>query len=147
MLEGASHLRPILRVVGNLLATHCDTELLNLFCRELNVPLSLLHLAKQMLESGSTKQVGVEPQADCGSLSPAVCLCYHRSLCPAGAGSQDQCLFLFRRGKILARKDPAAVVSGWQAVATSCFFLLPAAALVYHSADRPHHGDHNLLQQ
>ncbi|XP_031446366.1 serine/threonine-protein kinase 36 isoform X2 [Phasianus colchicus] len=56
MLEGASHLRPILRVVGNLLATRCDSELLNLFCRELNVPLSLLHLAKQMLESGSTKQ-------------------------------------------------------------------------------------------
>uniref|UniRef100_A0A8C9L6P9 non-specific serine/threonine protein kinase n=1 Tax=Pavo cristatus TaxID=9049 RepID=A0A8C9L6P9_PAVCR len=62
MLEGASHLRPVLRVVGNLLATRCDSELLNLFCRELNVPLSLLHLAKQMLESGSTKQVGVEPQ-------------------------------------------------------------------------------------
>lgn len=61
MLEGASHLRPVLRVVGNLLATHCDSELLNLFCQELNVPLSLLHLAKQMLESGSTKQVGVEP--------------------------------------------------------------------------------------
>uniref|UniRef100_A0A669PC73 non-specific serine/threonine protein kinase n=1 Tax=Phasianus colchicus TaxID=9054 RepID=A0A669PC73_PHACC len=75
MLEGASHLRPILRVVGNLLATRCDSELLNLFCRELNVPLSLLHLAKQMLESGSTKQVGVEPQADCGSLSPAQPLC------------------------------------------------------------------------
>ncbi|XP_042746502.1 serine/threonine-protein kinase 36 [Lagopus leucura] len=56
MLEGASHLRPVLRVVGNLLATHCDSELLNLFCQELNVPLSLLHLAKQMLESGSTKQ-------------------------------------------------------------------------------------------
>ncbi|XP_072197896.1 serine/threonine-protein kinase 36 [Excalfactoria chinensis] len=56
MLEGASHLRPVLRVVGNLLATRCDSELLNLFCQELNVPLSLLHLAKQMLESGSTKQ-------------------------------------------------------------------------------------------
>ncbi|XP_021256128.1 serine/threonine-protein kinase 36 isoform X3 [Numida meleagris] len=56
MLEGASHLRPLLRVVGNLLATRCDSELLNRFCRELNVPLSLLHLAKQVLESGSTKQ-------------------------------------------------------------------------------------------
>ncbi|OXB69198.1 hypothetical protein ASZ78_011318 [Callipepla squamata] len=56
MLEGASHLRPLLRVVGNLLATRCDSELLNHFCQELNVPLSLLHLAKQMLESGSTKQ-------------------------------------------------------------------------------------------
>ncbi|NWQ85854.1 STK36 kinase, partial [Burhinus bistriatus] len=56
MLEGASRLRPVLRIVGNLLATQCDSELLNYFCRELNVPLSLLHLAKQILESGSTKQ-------------------------------------------------------------------------------------------
>ncbi|XP_065607299.1 serine/threonine-protein kinase 36 [Cyrtonyx montezumae] len=56
MLEGASHLRPLLRVVRNLLATRCDSELLNHFCQELNVPLFLLHLAKQMLESGSTKQ-------------------------------------------------------------------------------------------
>ncbi|XP_074001801.1 serine/threonine-protein kinase 36 [Numenius arquata] len=56
MLEGASRLRPMLRVVGNLLATRCDSELLNYFCRELNVPLSLLCLAKQILESGSTKQ-------------------------------------------------------------------------------------------
>lgn len=56
MLEGASHLRPVLRVMGNLLATRCDSELLDHFCQELNVPLSLLHLAKQILESGSTKQ-------------------------------------------------------------------------------------------
>ncbi|XP_009323136.1 PREDICTED: serine/threonine-protein kinase 36, partial [Pygoscelis adeliae] len=56
MLEGASRLRPVLRVVGNLLATQCDSELLDHFCRELNVPLSLLCLAKQILESGSTKQ-------------------------------------------------------------------------------------------
>ncbi|NWX12565.1 STK36 kinase, partial [Aegotheles bennettii] len=56
MLEGASHLRPVLHVVGNLLATQCDSELLHRFCQELNVPLSLLCLAKQILESGSTKQ-------------------------------------------------------------------------------------------
>ncbi|XP_074885492.1 serine/threonine-protein kinase 36 [Buteo buteo] len=56
MLEGASRLRPVLCVVGNLLATRCDSELLDHFCRELNVPLSLLCLAKQILESGSTKQ-------------------------------------------------------------------------------------------
>ncbi|NXS14990.1 STK36 kinase, partial [Neodrepanis coruscans] len=56
MLEGASHLRPVLRVMGNLLATRCDSELLGHFCRELNVPLSLLCLAKQILESGCTKQ-------------------------------------------------------------------------------------------
>ncbi|NXE14847.1 STK36 kinase, partial [Lophotis ruficrista] len=56
MLEGASRLRPVLRVVGNLLATRCDSDLLDHFFRELNVPLSLLCLAKQILESGSTKQ-------------------------------------------------------------------------------------------
>ncbi|NXM70166.1 STK36 kinase, partial [Serilophus lunatus] len=56
MLEGASHLCPVLRVMGNLLATQCDSELLGHFCRELNVPLSLLCLAKQILESGCTKQ-------------------------------------------------------------------------------------------
>ncbi|NXU49421.1 STK36 kinase, partial [Turnix velox] len=56
MLEGASSLHPVLCVVGNLLATQCDSELLDSFCRELNVPLSLLHLAKKILESGRTKQ-------------------------------------------------------------------------------------------
>ncbi|XP_005154140.2 serine/threonine-protein kinase 36 isoform X2 [Melopsittacus undulatus] len=56
MLEGASRLRPVLRVIGNLLATRCDSELLDHFCQELNVPLSLLRLAKQILESGKTKQ-------------------------------------------------------------------------------------------
>ncbi|NWR50731.1 STK36 kinase, partial [Regulus satrapa] len=56
MLEGASHLRSVLRVMGNLLSTQCDAELLDHFCRELNVPLSLLCLAKQILESGVTKQ-------------------------------------------------------------------------------------------
>ncbi|XP_074949280.1 serine/threonine-protein kinase 36 isoform X2 [Phalacrocorax aristotelis] len=59
MLEGASRLRPVLRVMGNLLATQCDSELLDHFCRELNVPLSLLCLAKQILESGSTKQASL----------------------------------------------------------------------------------------
>ncbi|NXW71124.1 STK36 kinase, partial [Hirundo rustica] len=56
MLEGASHLRSVLRVMGNLLSTRCDAELLDHFCRELNVPLSLLCLAKHILESGVTKQ-------------------------------------------------------------------------------------------
>ncbi|XP_074684986.1 serine/threonine-protein kinase 36 isoform X3 [Strix aluco] len=56
MLEGASRLRLVLRVVGNLLATQCDSELLEHFCRELGVPLSLLCLAKQILESGSIRQ-------------------------------------------------------------------------------------------
>ncbi|XP_008934660.1 PREDICTED: serine/threonine-protein kinase 36, partial [Merops nubicus] len=56
MLEGASRLHPVLRVMGNLLASRCDSGLLGHFCQELSVPLSLLHLAKQILESGSTKQ-------------------------------------------------------------------------------------------
>ncbi|NXU69814.1 STK36 kinase, partial [Horornis vulcanius] len=56
MLEGASHLRSVLRVMGNLLSSQCDAELLDHFCRELNVPLSLLCLAKHILESGVTKQ-------------------------------------------------------------------------------------------
>ncbi|NWR87528.1 STK36 kinase, partial [Furnarius figulus] len=56
MLEGASQLRPVLRVMGDLLATRCDSEVLDRFCQELNVPLSLLCLAKQILESGCTKQ-------------------------------------------------------------------------------------------
>ncbi|NXP21111.1 STK36 kinase, partial [Scytalopus superciliaris] len=56
MLEGASHLRPVLRVMGDLLSTQCDSQLLDHFCQELNVPLSLLCLAKQILESGCTKQ-------------------------------------------------------------------------------------------
>ncbi|NXY53107.1 STK36 kinase, partial [Callaeas wilsoni] len=56
MLEGASHLRSVLHVMGNLLSTQCDAELLDHFCQELNVPLSLLCLAKQILESGCTKQ-------------------------------------------------------------------------------------------
>ncbi|XP_068543303.1 serine/threonine-protein kinase 36 isoform X3 [Anas acuta] len=56
MLEGASHLRPVLRVVGNLLATRCHAELLEQLCLELNVPLALLQLTKQILQSGCTKQ-------------------------------------------------------------------------------------------
>ncbi|NWV20603.1 STK36 kinase, partial [Origma solitaria] len=56
MLEGASHLRSVLHVMSNLLSTRCDSELLDHFCRGLNVPLSLLYLAKEILESGCTKQ-------------------------------------------------------------------------------------------
>ncbi|NWY76474.1 STK36 kinase, partial [Erithacus rubecula] len=56
MLEGASRLRSVLHVVGNLLSTQYDAELLAHFCQELNVPLSLLCLAKQILENGVTKQ-------------------------------------------------------------------------------------------
>lgn len=89
MLEGASRLRPVLRVVGNLLATRCDSELLDYFCQELNVPLSLLCLAKQILESGSTKQVGVGPQRNLGFFQPCRVLVLRRPWCPAGAGLLD----------------------------------------------------------
>uniref|UniRef100_UPI00398E45C1 serine/threonine-protein kinase 36-like n=1 Tax=Pristiophorus japonicus TaxID=55135 RepID=UPI00398E45C1 len=40
MLEGASRLRPALRVIGNLLATRCDWDLLHTCCRGLGRPSS-----------------------------------------------------------------------------------------------------------
>lgn len=79
MLEGASHLRSVLRVMGNLLSTPCDAELLDHFCRKLNVPLSLLRLAKQILESACTKQVGVEPQRNLGAFQPCRVLVLRRA--------------------------------------------------------------------
>ncbi|XP_030435984.1 serine/threonine-protein kinase 36 isoform X2 [Gopherus evgoodei] len=56
MLEGASHLRPALRVLGNLLATGCDSELLCSFCRAADLPQFLLHMLGQMLQSASSRQ-------------------------------------------------------------------------------------------
>ncbi|XP_032635774.1 serine/threonine-protein kinase 36 [Chelonoidis abingdonii] len=56
MLEGASHLRPVLHVLGNLLATGCDSELLCSFCQAVDLPQFLLHLLGQMLQSASSKQ-------------------------------------------------------------------------------------------
>ena len=150
MLEGASRLRPVLRVMGNLLATRCDSELLDRFCRELNVPLSLLYLAKQILESGSTKQVSVGPWRNLGSFQPCRVLVLRRPWYPAGAASQDQCLFQapLRRGRSWrGRIPPQWCWDGQQTIPTCCFFLDPAAALVYHGADRPPHGDHSLFQQ
>lgn len=70
MLKGASHLRSVLHVMSNLLSTQCDAELLDHFCQELNVPLSLLHLAKQILESGVTMQVCVKQQRNTGTFQP-----------------------------------------------------------------------------
>uniref|UniRef100_A0A8C8AEL9 non-specific serine/threonine protein kinase n=1 Tax=Otus sunia TaxID=257818 RepID=A0A8C8AEL9_9STRI len=90
MLEGASRLRPVLRVVGNLLATQCDSELLEHFCRELGVPLSLLCLAKQILESGSIRQVGVGPQRNLGSFQPCRVLVSRRPWCPGGDVAVEQ---------------------------------------------------------
>lgn len=87
MLEGAFHLCSVLRVIGNLLSTRCDAELLDHFCQELNVPLSLLCLAKQILESGVTKQVSVEPQGNVGACRVLV---LRRPWCPAGPGSSSR---------------------------------------------------------
>ncbi|XP_078508805.1 serine/threonine-protein kinase 36 isoform X2 [Lissotriton helveticus] len=56
MLEGAAHLRPALHVVGNLLATKCDSDLLHSFCQEVDIPQFLLRLTGQILDSPSIKQ-------------------------------------------------------------------------------------------
>uniref|UniRef100_U3JNE3 non-specific serine/threonine protein kinase n=1 Tax=Ficedula albicollis TaxID=59894 RepID=U3JNE3_FICAL len=82
MLEGASHLRSVLHVMGNLLSTQCDAELLDHFCQELNVPLSLLCLAKQILKNDITKQVGVKPQRNMGAFQPCRVLVLRRFWCP-----------------------------------------------------------------
>nr|XP_014346818.1 PREDICTED: serine/threonine-protein kinase 36 [Latimeria chalumnae] len=56
MLDGASRLRPALRVIGNLLETKCDTDLLYSFCQEVELPHFLLHLIGQILDSTNIKQ-------------------------------------------------------------------------------------------
>uniref|UniRef100_A0A7M4FPX2 non-specific serine/threonine protein kinase n=1 Tax=Crocodylus porosus TaxID=8502 RepID=A0A7M4FPX2_CROPO len=57
MLEGASRLRPTLRVIGNLLSSHSDAAQLYDLCRELELPRVLLGLAGQVLDSVGTMQV------------------------------------------------------------------------------------------
>uniref|UniRef100_A0A803VQJ4 non-specific serine/threonine protein kinase n=1 Tax=Ficedula albicollis TaxID=59894 RepID=A0A803VQJ4_FICAL len=89
MLEGASHLRSVLHVMGNLLSTQCDAELLDHFCQELNVPLSLLCLAKQILKNDITKQVGVKPQRNMGAFQPCRVLVLRRFWCPEGFASSE----------------------------------------------------------
>ncbi|XP_078063733.1 serine/threonine-protein kinase 36-like, partial [Mustelus asterias] len=56
MLEGASRLRPALRVIGNLLATRCDWDLLQALCERLELPEFLLNLIGQMLHSQGIRQ-------------------------------------------------------------------------------------------
>ncbi|XP_019410075.1 PREDICTED: serine/threonine-protein kinase 36 isoform X2 [Crocodylus porosus] len=56
MLEGASRLRPTLRVIGNLLSSHSDAAQLYDLCRELELPRVLLGLAGQVLDSVGTMQ-------------------------------------------------------------------------------------------
>ncbi|XP_053257985.1 serine/threonine-protein kinase 36 isoform X2 [Podarcis raffonei] len=56
MLEGASHLRPALHVIGNLLSTRCDTELLYNFCSDTGLSHFLVELAGSILESINIKQ-------------------------------------------------------------------------------------------
>lgn len=123
MLEGASHLRSVLRVMGNLLSTRCDAELLDHFCRELNVPLSLLCLAKHILESDVTKQVGVEPQRNMGTFQPCKVLVLRMPWCPAGSGSQAPLLGTLEKGNVLVGKDPVVVVWGWPTDNPHLWFL------------------------
>uniref|UniRef100_A0A8C6JST8 non-specific serine/threonine protein kinase n=1 Tax=Melopsittacus undulatus TaxID=13146 RepID=A0A8C6JST8_MELUD len=127
MLEGASRLRPVLRVIGNLLATRCDSELLDHFCQELNVPLSLLRLAKQILESGKTKQVSVGLLRNLSFFQP--CRVLRRPLCPAGAGLQDQCLFQapLRMGR-------------WKSPKGAELFLVPQGAAAFLLTQLSQHG-------
>ncbi|XP_070585328.1 serine/threonine-protein kinase 36 isoform X2 [Erythrolamprus reginae] len=56
MLEGASHLRPVLRVICNLLSTRCNSELLYTFCRDIDLSHFVMHLVRDILESSCTKQ-------------------------------------------------------------------------------------------
>ncbi|XP_013918542.1 PREDICTED: serine/threonine-protein kinase 36 isoform X1 [Thamnophis sirtalis] len=56
MLEGASHLRPVLRVICNLLNTRCNSELLYIFCKDINLSHSVMHLVRDILESSCIKQ-------------------------------------------------------------------------------------------
>ncbi|XP_015272038.1 PREDICTED: serine/threonine-protein kinase 36 [Gekko japonicus] len=56
MFEGTSHLRPALRVIGNLLGTHCDSELLYNFCSVIRLPHFLMQLVGSILENFNIKQ-------------------------------------------------------------------------------------------
>ncbi|XP_072128102.1 serine/threonine-protein kinase 36 isoform X2 [Mobula birostris] len=56
MLEGASRLRPVLRVTTHLLATRCDRELLHTFCQSLRLPQLLLQLIGAVLQSDHLRQ-------------------------------------------------------------------------------------------
>ncbi|XP_020647678.3 serine/threonine-protein kinase 36 isoform X1 [Pogona vitticeps] len=56
MLEGASRLRPALHVIGNLLNTHCDSELLYTFCSDIGLSSFLMQLVGSILESTNIKQ-------------------------------------------------------------------------------------------
>ncbi|KAG8125270.1 hypothetical protein E2320_020502 [Naja naja] len=56
MLEGASHLRPVLHVICNLLSTRCNSELLYTFCRDIDLSHFVMHLVRDILESSRIKQ-------------------------------------------------------------------------------------------
>ncbi|XP_061465302.1 serine/threonine-protein kinase 36 isoform X2 [Rhineura floridana] len=56
MLEGASHLRPALHVISNLLCTRCDSELLYTFCSDIGLSHFLVELVGSILESFNIKQ-------------------------------------------------------------------------------------------
>ncbi|XP_059810044.1 serine/threonine-protein kinase 36 isoform X2 [Hypanus sabinus] len=56
MLEGASRLRPVLRVTTHLLATRCDGELLHTFCQSLCLPQLLLQLIRAVLQNDQLRK-------------------------------------------------------------------------------------------
>ncbi|KAL7991846.1 hypothetical protein Chor_016102 [Crotalus horridus] len=56
MLEGASHLRPVLRVICNLLSTRCNSELLYTFCSDIDLSHFVMQLMRDILESSRIKQ-------------------------------------------------------------------------------------------
>ncbi|XP_016849578.2 serine/threonine-protein kinase 36 [Anolis carolinensis] len=56
MLEGASHLRPALHVISNLLGTCCDSDLLCSFCNDIGLPQFLMQLVESILKSFNIKQ-------------------------------------------------------------------------------------------
>ncbi|XP_039204719.1 serine/threonine-protein kinase 36 isoform X2 [Crotalus tigris] len=56
MLEGASHLRPVLRVICNLLSTRCNSELLYTFCSDIDLSHFVMQLMRDILESSGIKQ-------------------------------------------------------------------------------------------
>ncbi|XP_060629352.2 serine/threonine-protein kinase 36 isoform X1 [Anolis sagrei] len=56
MLEGASHLRPALHVISNLLDTRCDSDLLCSFCNDIRLSQFLVQLVESILKSFNIKQ-------------------------------------------------------------------------------------------
>ncbi|RUS86279.1 hypothetical protein EGW08_005971, partial [Elysia chlorotica] len=56
MLEGASRLRSVLRVVTNIVTLKCEVEKIVGFCKAVEIPEKLLDLLKDVLEKSTIKQ-------------------------------------------------------------------------------------------